>query len=126
MSSDDFSSLHDVYDGLKVNENHVRHAVSVERLDFRLRCYRPLFHMPFTIETRFLHSIVTRTMLAFTQFNFSVRAVLCDGASTNLSLMKLLCGHSNDMDTITPWFMSPFDGQTVFLIVCPSYQVRTV
>ena len=84
----------------------------------------PYFTCPSTIETCFLHSIVTRTMLAFTQFGFAVWALLCDGASTNLSLMKLLCGHSNDMDIITPWFISPFDGQTVFLIVCPSHQVR--
>ena len=82
----------------------------------------PYFTCPSTVETRFLHSVVTRTVLAFTQFGFGVRTLLCDGASTNLSLLKLLCGHSNDLDSITPWFTPPFDGK-VFLIVCPSHQV---
>ena len=82
----------------------------------------PYFTCPSTVETCFLHSIVTRTILAFTQFGFGVRALLCDGASTNLSLLKLLCGHSNELDNITLWFTSPFDGK-VFLIVCPSHQV---
>lgn len=128
MSSDDFSSLHDVYDGLDVNEKCQKTTYIMQFLwrdltsDFDI--IGPYFTCPSTIETRFLHSIVTRTMLAFTQFGFAVRALLCDGASTNLSLIKLLCGHSNDMDTITPWFISPFDGQTVFLIVCPSHQVH--
>jgi hypothetical protein len=45
------------------------------------------------MEAKFLHGIVVRTMLAFTQFGFSVRALLSDGASANLSLMKTLCGH---------------------------------
>ena len=79
----------------------------------------PYFSWPSTVETRFLHSIVTHTVLAFMQFGFGVRALLCDGASTNLPLLKLLCGHSNDLDSITPWFTSSFDGK-VCLIVCLS------
>ena len=127
MSSDDFSSLHDIYDGLDVNEKCQKTTYVMQFLwrdltsDFEV--IGPYFTCPSTVEMRFLHSIVTRTMLAFTQFGFAARALLCDGVSTNLSLLKLMCGHSNDMDTISPWFKSPFDGQTVFLIVCPSHQV---
>ena len=63
-------------------------------------------------------------MLAFTQFGFSVRALLSDGASANLSLMKMLCGHvDGSMGAISPWFVSPYDGRKTYLIVCPSHQV---
>ena len=129
MSSDDFSSLHDVYEGLDLDEKCQKTTYVMQFLwrdltsDFDV--IGPYFTCPSTIETRFLHSVVTRTMLAFTQFGFPVRALLCDGASTNLSLLKLMCGHSNDLDIITPWFTSPFDGKRVFLIVCPSHQVCT-
>ena len=83
------------------------------------------FTIPSTMEAKFLHGIVARTMLAFTQFGFGVRALLSDGASANLSLMKILCGHE-DASTmaISPWFTSPYNGKKVYLIVCPSHQVR--
>ena len=61
-----------------------------------------------TMEAKFLHGIVVRTMLAFTQFGFSVRALLSDGTSANLSLMKMLCGHvDGTTGSISPWFTSP-------------------
>ena len=106
MSSDDFSSLHDIYDGLDVNEKWQKTTYIMQFLwrdltsDFEV--IGPYFTCSSTVEMHFLHSIVTRTMLAFTQFGFAVQALLCDGASTNLSLLKLMCGHSNDMDTISP------------------------
>lgn len=49
-----------------------------------------------SLEMQFLHSIVTKTMLVFSQFEFNVCALLCDGASSNLSLLKLLCGYVNN------------------------------
>ena len=130
MSSDDFTSLHDVYEGLEINGKCQKTTYVVQFLwreaisDFDIM--GPYFTWPSTVETHFLHSIVTHTVLAFTQFGFGVRALLCDGASTNLSLLKLLCGHSNELDDITPWFTSPFDGKKIFLIVCPSHQVCTL
>jgi hypothetical protein len=127
MSSDDFASLHDVYEGLETDEKCQKTTYVMQFLwrdlssDFDV--IGPYFTCPSTVETCFLHSIVVRTMLAFTQFGFSVRALLCDGTSTNLALLKLLCGHSDGTDAITPWFTSPFDGTKVFLIICPSHQV---
>lgn len=127
MSSDDFSSLHDVYEGLDLDEKCQKTTYVMQflwrDLTSNFDVIGPYFTCPSTVETRYLHSIVTHTMLAFTQFGFPVRALLCDGASTNLSLLKLMCSHSNDIDTITPWFTSPFDGKRIFLIVCPSHQV---
>ena len=75
------------------------------------------------MEAKYLHSLVTRTMLALIQFRFGVKALLSDGASSNLSLMKLFCGHKDDSQKLTPSFISPFSGEKVFLIVCPSHQV---
>ena len=89
--------------------------------------YRPslmsLALIPSTMETKYLHSLVTRTMLAFTQFDFGVKALLSDDASSNLSLKKLLCGHSDDSLKISLWFKCPFSGENVFLFVVPSHQV---
>lgn len=128
ISSEDFVSLHDVYEGLCEDEKCQKTAYVVQFLwrdlssDFDV--VGPYFNCSSSLETQSLHAMVTRTMLAFTQFGFGVRALLCDGASSNLSLLKLLCGHTNnEVDISQPSFKSPFDGKCVYLIVCPSHQV---
>ena len=106
-----------IYDGLDLHEKCQKTTYVMQFLWRELSSDFDViglyFTCPSTTETRFLHSVVTRTMLAFTQFGFPVRALLCDGASTYPSPLKLMCGHSNDLDTITPWFTSPFDGKSI-------------
>lgn len=126
MTSDDFSSLHDVYAYLDQEEQCQKTTYVVQFLwrdlssDFDV--IGPYFNIPSIMETKYLHSLVTRTMLAFIQFGFGVKALLSDGASSNLSLMKLLCGYKDD-SKLTSSFISPFSGEKVFVIVCPSHQV---
>ena len=65
--------------------------------------------------------------------------VLCDGASTNLTLLKMLCGHpraqfsnNNRVEDLRAHyqvdasFVNPEDphGNPIFVMVCPSHQVR--
>ncbi len=129
MSSDEFVSLHDVYAGLNDEEKCQKTSYMLQFLwrdlssDFSV--IGPYFNCSSSVEMHFLHSMVVRSMLAFSQFGFKVRALLCDGASSNLTLMKLFCGYTNDehIDIQRPWFTSPFDGENVYLIVCPSHQV---
>lgn len=127
MTSDDFSSLHDVYEDLDQEERCQKTKYVVQFIwrdlssDFDV--IGPYFTIPSTMEAKYLHSLVTRTMLAFAQFGFGVKALLSDGASSNLSLMKLFCGYKDDSEKLVPSFISPFSGEKVFLIVCPSHQV---
>ena len=63
-------------------------------------------------------------MLAFCLFGFNIHAPLCDGTSSNLSLLKLFCGFTiSDNEILDPWFKSPFDGGNAFSIVCHSQHV---
>lgn len=129
MSSDDFISLHDVYEGLCMDERCQKTCYIVQflcrDLSSNFDVVGPYFNCSSSLELKVLHSMVTRTMLAFTKFDFQVRSLLCDGASSNLSLLKLLSGFDNHHkeDILEPWFTSPFDGKPVFLLVCPSHQV---
>ena len=131
MSSDDFISLHDVYEALKEDERCQKTAYMVQflwrDLSSNFDAIGPYFNCSSSLEVHSLHSMVIRTMLAFCQFGFNTRALLCDGASSNLSLLKLFCGHTNSDDEIQdPWFKSPFDGGKVHLIICPSHQVYII
>lgn len=129
MSSDEFISLHDVYEGLLEDDKCQKTSYIVQFLRRDLTSsfdvVGPYFTSSSSLEMHSLHAMVVRSMLVFSQFGFHVRALLCDGASSNLSLIKLFCGYVNDevKDIETPWFQSPFDGNNVYLLVCPSHQV---
>ena len=127
MSSDDYASLHDVYESLDTDEKCQKTSYIIQFLWRDLSSEFDVIGLYFTVsstmESKFLHSMVTRTMLAFVQHGFSARALLCDGASSNLSLLKLMCGIDDESAPIEPWFQSPFDGKRVCVIVCPSHQV---
>ena len=77
----------------------------------------------------------------FTAYGFRVSIVLCDGASSNLTLLKMLCGYPgavlpvNDAaeDSRARYFIdmsftNPEDssGNPVFAMICPSHRVVIV
>ena len=80
MTSDDFSSLHDVYEDLDQEEQCQKTKYNVQFMwrdlssDFDV--IGPYFSIPSTMEAKYLHSLVTRTMLAFTQIVFGVKALV--------------------------------------------------
>ena len=128
MSSSDLNSLHDVYEGLDNEEDCHKTEYMLQFLwrdiSSEFDTIGPYFTLTGSIESRFLHSIVVKTMLVFQQYGFRVRGLLCDGASSNLSLLKQFRKKQNtDSGLISPWFVSPYDEQKVYLIICPSHQV---
>lgn len=120
------ASLHDVYNGLD-GEEECRKTEYVLQFIWRdmssdFDALGPYFTLSGSIEAQTLHCVVLQTLLAFNQFGFVVRGLLCDGASSNLSLLKQLCKYTGSGD-ISPHFHSPFDGNKIHLIICPSHQV---
>ena len=75
---------------------------------------------------------------ALSSFGFKVCVLLCDGASSNLTVLKLLSGNPKtqfpvhaDAETlrerysVEASFINPEDphGNPIFLMICPSHQV---
>lgn len=94
VCSEELANMHDVYEGLDMSESN-RKATYVLQFLWRdlsssFDIIGPYFPLAGSVECSYLYSFVTRTMLAFQQYNFHTRAFLCDGASSNLSLIKLL------------------------------------
>lgn len=83
----------------------------------------PYFTLASSIDAQTLYSMVTKTILVFNQFGFTIRGLLSDGASSNLSLMKQMCNHKQGKGITAPWFISPLDDKRIYLIICPSHQV---
>ena len=74
-----------------------------------------------------------RTIQAFTLYQFHVRVLVCDGASSNLAFMKLLCGYeheqlpladADDQLAVSASYQNPYEDdedQQVSVVICPSH-----
>lgn len=129
MSSEDMASLHDLYEAVDADEECHKTAYILQfvwrGMTSNYDVLGPYFTLSGTVEAQQLHSIVIKTLLVFNQFNFRVRGFLCDGASSNLALIKQLCAHKKG-EKISSNFFSPFDGKKIHIIICPSHQVSHV
>lgn len=76
---------------------------------------------------QFLLECVLRTLQVFTLYNFKVQVFVCDGASANLALIKLLCGYKweqlplcdgEDPFAVTASFQNPCEDKGQESICC--------
>lgn len=121
-SSEDIKSLHDVYEGL-LDDELCQKANDILQFLWRdlassYDVIGPYFSLASSIEATVLHPFITSTMVAFHKYGFYIRCILCDGASSNLSLLKSL-GGIEDGNITSSSFVSPLDGKNVYMIICP-------
>ena len=91
-----------------------------------------------SIESGILQELITVPLKAFHSYAFRVSIMLCDGASSNLSVLKTLTGtkkeqfHANERAQTLheryfadASFPNPKDpnGWPIFVMICPSHQV---
>ena len=81
----------------------------------------------------FLYDCVMRTIKLFSLYKFRVKVPVCDGASSNLALLKVLAGYKASqlpaekqkylpkMEFCNPY--DPEEDNKVFMMICPSHQV---
>ena len=87
------------------------------------------------MSAKFIYDTLFDTMHLFHQYQFEVRALLCDGSSTNLCAIKLLTGFGSgafgtrspgncgDIHLVKTSFLNQFDNRETFTLICPSEQV---
>ena len=85
-----------------------------------------------TFEAKFMLACLLDAMRQFSSFGFKVSLLIVDGASSNLSALKLLMGvrgtfchddQQEDRHRIAACIPNPFTGQNMYLLICPSHQV---
>ena len=142
MSSDELGSLHDVYQTLRADHRTLK---ATYILQFLWRCIAsdfdiigPYFTSTDQMKAKFITAALFDTMYALQLYNFETIAVLCDGASSNLSAIKILTGFGHgaygakeagtcdDIHEVKAWFTNPFTDKKVFTLICPSHQVCCV
>lgn len=98
----------------------------------------PYFPVPNSMDSNTLQEFFQKCLKAFSAYGFRVSIVLCDGAPSNLTLLKMLCGLPRAMLPVTEdveelsekykvnmSFTNPEDliGNPLFAMICPSHQV---
>lgn len=101
----------------------------------------PYFACKKSWDHSFLYDCVTRTVKLFSLYKLRVKVLVCDGASSNLALLKVLAGYKacqhpveeegTGMERYLPKmeFHNPYDEEednVVYMMICPSQQVSPV
>jgi len=136
MTSEEMSTLHDIYESFDREEQTSKTSYVLQTLwrdltsDYDI--IGPYYTSSGGLKNIFLVGCIYDAIRQFEQFNFSVVAVTCDGASANLTALKALChrkgayGHDpslQDQHQVPVTFRNPYTGNDVFMIICPSHQV---
>ena len=136
MTSEEMSTLHDIYESFDREEKTTKTSYVLQTLwrdltsDYDI--IGPYYTSSEGLKNMFLVACIYDAIRQFEQFNFSVVAVVCDGASSNLTALKALChrrgayGHDpslQDQHQVPVTFRNPYTGNDVFMIICPTHQV---
>lgn len=144
MNPEEMSSLHDAYQLL--NEETAAKQTSYilqflwRDLTSSFDVVGPYFTSSGPLESKFIMSCILQTLRLFHLYNFHTCALVCDGASSNVSAVKWFSGvngaygvkrsgdeHTADKHAVKPWFTNVFDpDRKIFWVICPSHQVNHV
>lgn len=143
MAEEELPVLHDVYESAMQSAQKASYIVQFLWRDITsgYDLIGPYFPVASFINSNILQEFFLLTLKAFNAYGFKVVIVLCDGASSNLTLLKMLCGHPRaalPVDTnatslraryhIDASFTNPEDlnGYPIFVMICPSHQVTKI
>lgn len=100
MSPDELPCLHDVF--MSIGEDFDQQKTSYilqflsRDLTSKFDVIGPYFTCAGSWDQVFLLECIMRTIQAFTLYKFRIQVIVCDGASSNLALIKLLCGYEHE------------------------------
>ena len=142
MSPEELPWLQDVY--MSVGEDYDQQKTSYilqflwRDLTSEFDVIGPYFTCANSWDHKFLLECVMNTIQAFTLYDFHVRVLACDRASSNLALIKLLCGYKHeqlpladgdDPFSVSASFDNPYEDsedKRVFVVICPSHQLYNI
>ena len=139
MTHEQLATLADVYEEL--NEGQAEKTTYTLQYMWRdisskYDVIGPYFTSSSGLDARLTAACLYETMGAMESVGFRVKALVCDDASWNLSLVKKLCGFdgqfghddsespdSEDCYRVPCSFNNPFSDRIVWIIICLSHQV---
>lgn len=139
MTAEEMATLHDLYAILN-NESHALKANYILQTLWRdtssdCDIVGPYYSSCDGFKAKFLIACIMDSIQKLDSFGFHVSLLIVDGASANLSMLRLLMGSkgvfgvnkdSKEPHKISPCFTNPFTGAQIHLVICPSHQVKPI
>ena len=135
-SAEEMATLSDLYEKLDAETESRNTDYILQTLwhDLTSECdiVGPYYTNNGTFKAKKMLPCVMDSITKFHCHGFKVCAVICDGAATNLTMLKILLGTKGhfqndpslaDQHYIKPYFTNPFTGKNIHIIICPSHQV---
>ena len=141
MNHEDMSSLHDVYASIGSEETPKQASYMLQflwrDLTSEYDVMGPYYSSAESIKSKFVPACLYETIKLFQLYGFRTSAIVCDGASANLTALKTTTGclgaYGSDTKSTPryaiplPRFENPFDPPNmVYWVICPSHQVYVV
>ena len=126
MTSQDMSTLQDLYQSIDLSDETTYVLQTLWRdLTSDLDITGPYYTSDGPFDAKFMLACVLDTMRKFHMYGFKVCLLICDGASSNLTMCKILMKYDGVFveDRVTPVFTNPFSGNPVHMMICPTHQV---
>lgn len=130
LSPEDMSSLHDVYKVIESNEKIKKASYILQFLwrdiSSKYDIIGPYYTSESGLDHKFIMACVFETIHLFS---------ICDGASANLKLLKLLCraepkvyplGEGEERYRVKTSFLNIYSNKHVHVIICPSHQLKNM
>ena len=139
LSPEGMSSLHDVYKEINPS-SEIKKASYILQFLWRditsnYDIIGPYYTSECGLDHKFIMACVLETMHLFSIYGFDVILLICDGASANLKLLKLLCGEEpkvfpvgdgTDRYKVKTSFLNIYNNNSVHVIICPSHQLKNM
>ena len=136
MTADDMATLRDLYSVLNDDTQTSKADYIMQTLwrDTSSNCdiVGPYYSSCGSFKAKHMIACIMDSLQKFESFGFHVSMIVVDGASANLSMIRMLMGKtgvfgsnsdSDDPHRISPSFPNPFTGENIHVVICPSHQV---
>ena len=99
LSPEDMSSMHDVYQQLDENSKSEKASYILQFLwrdiSSDVDVIGPYYTSQKGLDNKFIMACLLETIHLLFSFGFNTVLLICDGASANLKLLKMLCGEES-------------------------------
>lgn len=139
LSPEDMSSVHDGYQQLNESDKSEKASYFLQFLwrdiSSDVDVIGPYYTSKKGLDNKFIMACLFETIHLFFSFGFNIVLLICDVASANLKLLKLLCeerpavysvGEGASRYKVKTSFLNVYSNLPIHVMICPSHQLKNM
>ena len=139
MTAEEMWRLHDIYLTLDKKQQKTNYIMQFLWRDLcsQFDVLGPYYTSVNSLEHKFVLACIFDAMVKLHQYSFKTKVIMCDGASSNLTALKMLMGHRGTFGhsvkedgivshVVIPKFYNPYTLEDIYLMICPTHQLKNL